>query len=165
MGSAIRFAAIHLINQLSQYCSSVRVLHSFIALYIICANRSVTMWKRNILTAEEIEHDANMATMELDLANSGRQNSDSDDYHSNFEDDDPLYSPNEDDVQNLPILTQYMANKLEKFGIKFWMLGDAQSKHMCKMLPYLGKDDHRRANESLTKNVVSHLLEPFINKG
>ncbi|KAF5278575.1 hypothetical protein FQA39_LY00617 [Lamprigera yunnana] len=57
------------------------------------------MWKRKILTAEKIEHEANMAVMELDLANSGRENSDSDDYHnSDFKDDDPLFSPNEDDV-------------------------------------------------------------------
>ncbi|KAK4873216.1 hypothetical protein RN001_015245 [Aquatica leii] len=53
------------------------------------------MWKRKILTAEEIEHEANMAAMELDLVNF----SDSDDYHnSDFKDDNPLFSSNEDDV-------------------------------------------------------------------
>ncbi|KAF5286838.1 hypothetical protein FQA39_LY00371 [Lamprigera yunnana] len=46
---------------------------------------------------EEIEHEANMAVMELDLANSGRENSDFYDYHNiDFEDDDPLFSSNED---------------------------------------------------------------------
>ena len=35
---------------------------------------------------------------------------------------------------------QYMANNPDKFGIKFWLLTDAQSKYLCNGKPYLGRD-------------------------
>ena len=38
---------------------------------------------------------------------------------------------------------QYMANKPDKFGIKFWLLTDAQSKYLCNGKPYLGRDSSR----------------------
>ena len=41
--------------------------------------------------------------------------------------------------------TQYMPNKLDKFGIKFWIAADVQAKHMLHSFPYLGKDDSRPA--------------------
>ena len=41
---------------------------------------------------------------------------------------------------------QYMANKPDKFGIKYWMLGDVESN--CNVIPYLGKDDQQPQNES-----------------
>jgi len=36
--------------------------------------------------------------------------------------------------------TQYMANKPDKFGIKFWMLVDNDTKYLYNAFPYLGKD-------------------------
>jgi len=45
--------------------------------------------------------------------------------------------------------TQYMANKPDKFGIKFWMLVDNDTKYLRNAFPYLGKDELRSANESL----------------
>ncbi|KAF5284419.1 hypothetical protein FQA39_LY17094 [Lamprigera yunnana] len=75
------------------------------------------MWKRKALSAEEIEHKANMAEMELDLANSGRENSDSDNYHnSDFKDDDPLFSPNEDDVSETSDFEKVVVRKIIRQG-------------------------------------------------
>ena len=34
---------------------------------------------------------------------------------------------------------QYMPNKLDKFGIKFWMAVDAETKYLYNSFPYLGK--------------------------
>ncbi len=38
--------------------------------------------------------------------------------------------------------TQYIANKHDKFGIKFWLLADVDSKYLLNGFPYLGKDEH-----------------------
>ena len=34
----------------------------------------------------------------------------------------------------------YMGNKPDNFGIKFWLLADAQSKYLSNGKPYLGRD-------------------------
>jgi len=60
--------------------------------------------------------------------------------------------------------TKYMANKQDKFGIKFWMLVDNDTKYLCKSFPNLGKDELRFANESLPENVVMGLMSPYLNK-
>ena len=57
-----------------------------------------------------------------------------------------------------------MANKRDKFGIKFWMLVDNDTKYLCKSFPNLGKDELRFANESLPENVVMGLMSPYLNK-
>ena len=36
--------------------------------------------------------------------------------------------------------TQYMGSKPDKFGIKFWILADLNTKYCLTMIPYLGKD-------------------------
>ena len=41
---------------------------------------------------------------------------------------------------------QYMANKPDKFGIKFWLLADAQSKYLCN-----GKPTHQLTIFAKTK--------------
>jgi hypothetical protein len=60
---------------------------------------------------------------------------------------------------------QYMPNKPDKFGIKFWMLVDVDSKFMCNAFPYLGKDKTRCETESLSENVVMRLVSPYLNTG
>ncbi len=37
--------------------------------------------------------------------------------------------------------TQYMPDKPDKFGIKFWLLVDVASKFICNGIPYLGKNE------------------------
>jgi hypothetical protein len=58
-----------------------------------------------------------------------------------------------------------MVNKSNKFGIKFWMLVDNDTKYLCNTFPYLGKDALRSVNESLTEGVVMWLMSPYLNKG
>lgn len=40
--------------------------------------------------------------------------------------------------------TQYMPNKPNKFGVKFWLASDVDSKYIINALPYLGKDEDRQ---------------------
>lgn len=58
-----------------------------------------------------------------------------------------------------------MANKPDKFGIKFWVLADVDTKYMLNAFPYLGKDETRPNDKSLSEFVVLRLMDPFLNKG
>jgi hypothetical protein len=58
-----------------------------------------------------------------------------------------------------------MANKPDKFGIKFWMLVDNYTKYLCNVFPYWGKDELRCGIESLPESVVMRLMSPYLNKG
>ena len=58
-----------------------------------------------------------------------------------------------------------MPSKPDKFGIKFWLAADVDSKYMLNGFPYLGKDEKRPENISLSEYVVLRLIEPFENKG
>ena len=60
---------------------------------------------------------------------------------------------------------QYMADKPDKFGIKFWFLVDVDSKYVSNGIPYFGKDNLRPANESLPENVIMQLMDPYLKKG
>lgn len=60
---------------------------------------------------------------------------------------------------------QYMSNKPDKFGIKFWLCVDKKSKYLLNAAPYLGRDETRLENQSLGEHVVMSLIEPFVNKG
>ncbi|XP_050453253.1 piggyBac transposable element-derived protein 4-like [Cataglyphis hispanica] len=61
--------------------------------------------------------------------------------------------------------TQYMPNKPNKFGIKFWLASDVQTKYVVSGFPYLGKDEARNASTPLSEFVVMKLLEPYTMKG
>ena len=54
---------------------------------------------------------------------------------------------------------QYMPNKPDKFGIKFWILAEVKSKYCLNIRPYLGKDEERV--DSLGTHVVMNLMEPY----
>lgn len=83
------------------------------------------------------------------------------------------YKPNENitvDEQLYPTkvrcpFLQYMANKPDKFGIKFWMLCDSKERFVLNAMPYLGKDDARPRNCPLGEHVVMSLCQPYLNKG
>ena len=55
--------------------------------------------------------------------------------------------------------TQYMPNKPDKFGIKFWMAADVETKYVLYSF-YLGKDDSR-----LGEHIVLQLTEPYRTTG
>lgn len=61
--------------------------------------------------------------------------------------------------------TQYMPNKPQKFGIKFWLASDVETKYVVNGFPYLGKDETRNASTPQSEFVVMKLLEPYIMKG
>ncbi len=74
------------------------------------------------------------------------------------------------DEQLLPCLTrcsfiQYMPNKPDKFGIKFWLLCEVEEKYICNGFVYLGANDTRSSNDTLGSFVVKELMAPFLNKG
>ena len=83
------------------------------------------------------------------------------------------YVPNCDltiDEQLFPCKTrcpfiQYMANKPDKFGIKFWLLTDAQSKYLCNSKPSLGIDPSRSRCSKLPGDVCLTLSQPYYKKG
>ena len=58
-----------------------------------------------------------------------------------------------------------MANKPDKFGIKFWLLADAQSKYLCNGKPYLGRHPSRSRCSDLPGDVCLTLLQPYCKKG
>ena len=59
---------------------------------------------------------------------------------------------------------QYMPNKPVKFGIKFWLAFDVESKYILYAIPYLGKDDSRPSTQRLSDNVVMTHMKPFMGK-
>lgn len=59
--------------------------------------------------------------------------------------------------------TQYMPNKPDKFGIKFWILAEVSSKYCYNIQPYLGKDENR--HEKLGTHVVMNLCKPLFGQG
>ena len=56
-------------------------------------------------------------------------------------------------------MMQYMPNKPDKFGIKFWMAADVQTKYMLHSFPYFGKDNSWPAGTTLGEHVVLRLTE------
>ena len=58
---------------------------------------------------------------------------------------------------------QYMANKPDKFGIKFWLAVDVRSKYLFNGFPYLRKDEEWQG--SLPTSVVLKLMVPLQNCG
>ncbi|XP_066590647.1 uncharacterized protein [Prorops nasuta] len=61
--------------------------------------------------------------------------------------------------------SQYMPNKPDKFGIKFWLASDVRSKYLVNGFPYLGKDETRGSNFPLGEFVVTKLAEPYLGCG
>ncbi|XP_026059293.1 uncharacterized protein LOC113043955 [Carassius auratus] len=60
---------------------------------------------------------------------------------------------------------QYMGNKPDKFGIKFWLAADVRSKYMLNGAPFLGKEEARSRGQLVGESVVLKLAEPFLGKG
>ena len=60
---------------------------------------------------------------------------------------------------------QYTPKKHDKFGIKFWMAADVNTKYMLHSIPYLGKDDSGPAVVELGEHVVLQLFELYRKTG
>lgn len=61
--------------------------------------------------------------------------------------------------------TQFMASKPDKYGQKYWMAVDKDSKYVINAFPYLGKNEARPSDERLGDFVVKELVKPYLNKG
>lgn len=61
--------------------------------------------------------------------------------------------------------TQYMPNKPNKFGIKFWLASDVSSKYVLNGFPYLGKDEQQPSSMLLSEHAVLKLVEPYTGCG
>ena len=57
-----------------------------------------------------------------------------------------------------------MANKPDKFGVKFWPLAEVQPKYLSNGKPYLGKDPTRSRCTNLPGDVCLILLQPYFGK-
>ena len=90
-----------------------------------------------------------------------------------IENSQKLYVPNvylTVDQQLLPCkarcqFIQYMACKPNKFGLKFWMVDDNESKYFYNGFPYLGKDETRDTSMSVPTNTVMKLMKPLFKHG
>ena len=60
---------------------------------------------------------------------------------------------------------QFMPNKPDKYGIKFWLLVCLKTKFVCNGFPYLGKHEERAKDVGLGEFVVKKLIEPYSDKG
>ena len=58
--------------------------------------------------------------------------------------------------------TQYMPNKPDKFGIKFWLAVDVDTKYILNAIPYLGKEESRAPSQRLSDWVVMNLMQPYL---
>lgn len=63
--------------------------------------------------------------------------------------------------------TQYLPNKTDKFGIKFWLAFDMQTKYILNGFPYLGKDETRVLSNQTTVaslfSVTKGAIRVYIN--
>ena len=59
---------------------------------------------------------------------------------------------------------QYMANKPDKFGLKFWIAADVESKYFYNGFPYLGKNKAISNDVSVSTDVVLKLIDPLLKK-
>ena len=60
---------------------------------------------------------------------------------------------------------QYMLNKLDKFGIKFWMAINVESKYPYNGILYLWKDLTRSEDANMLTDVVMKLMNPLFRQG
>ena len=58
-----------------------------------------------------------------------------------------------------------MANKPDKFKIKFWMAVDEETKYLLNSFLYLGNDEIMDTSVSQLKYVVTKLMQPIFKRG
>ena len=58
-----------------------------------------------------------------------------------------------------------MVSKPNKYGQKYWLAVDKDSKYIVNGFPYVGKDELRSKEERVSDHVVIKLAEPSLKKG
>ena len=61
--------------------------------------------------------------------------------------------------------TQFMASKPDKYGQKYWLAVDKDSKYVVNRFLYFGRDETRSRDERVSNQVVMRLLKTYLNKG
>ena len=61
--------------------------------------------------------------------------------------------------------TQFTASKPHKYGQKYWVAVDKDSKYVVNRFPYVRRDETRFRGERVSDQVVMRLLKPYLNKG
>jgi hypothetical protein len=75
------------------------------------------------------------------------------------------------DEQLLPMksrcrLITYMPNKPDKYGMKFWLLVNVDTKYVINIIPYLGAQERtERGDAPLAETVVLKLIQPVRGRG
>ena len=68
-------------------------------------------------------------------------------------------------MKNRCPLIVFMPNKPDKFGMKFWVMTEVESKYVYNLLPYLGAfEKEQRNGKPLAEDVVMRLTESIHNK-
>ena len=63
-------------------------------------------------------------------------------------------------------IRQYIKDKLTKWGIKWWVLGDSSNAFVCDFDIYIGREAGRQISEyGLGYNVVMKLMQNYLNQG
>ena len=60
---------------------------------------------------------------------------------------------------------QYMANKPDKFGLKFWLAVNVENKYLFNGFPYVGKDGTKSSDMSVPTDVVLKFMAPLFQQG
>ena len=58
-----------------------------------------------------------------------------------------------------------MKSKPDKYGQKYWLAVDQDSKYVANDFPYVGKDESRSTDERVSDHVVMKLAETYLKKG
>ena len=58
-----------------------------------------------------------------------------------------------------------MPNNPDKFGIKFWLAVDAETKYLLNSFSYFWKDESRDPSVSVPRYVVTKLMQPIFKRG
>ena len=58
-----------------------------------------------------------------------------------------------------------MPHKPDKFGIKFWIAVDVESKYILNVIPYLGKNNSCPSTQGPSDKIDITFMQPFVSKG
>ena len=58
-----------------------------------------------------------------------------------------------------------MESKPDKYGQKYWLAVDKDSKYVLNGFPFVGRDETRSRDERVSDQVVMRLVKPYLNKG
>ena len=58
-----------------------------------------------------------------------------------------------------------MESNPDKYGQKYWLALDKDSKYVVHGFTYVGRDENRSRDDRVSDQVIMRLLKPYLNKG